>query len=443
MKPISLSLFIGYGHGPRGWDHPRMRDHYDWRQPELYQDLAQVCERGIFEMFIFADVLAIPTSYLNSPDVAIKFGLEGICHDPVPLVAMIAAKTTHIGVAATLSTTYYPPFMLARLLTSLDHLTRGRIGWNVVTSSNQASAKNFGQNRLPLHDERYDIADEYMELCGQLWESWAKDAVLEPPGDVIFADPSRVHPIHFEGKHFRCEGPLNAVPSPQGRPVIIQAGASDRGRDFAARHADVVICSKNTIEDMKAFHDDVKQRAVKHGRKEEECQIIFTFNAMMIGATEEIVRKKQSDLELISNSLLEAGLVKISRTVGHDVSVYPLDEPLPAFDETDLQTGRSLLLKYYSMGRTPTLRQVAANEVIKENFPVRGTYEQVAERLIRVMEQVGGDGYAVRANYLSDSLAGYVVEFVDHVVPILQREGYARTSYPPGTLRERLKAGRS
>lgn len=123
MKPISLSLFIGYGHGPRGWDHPRMREHYDWRQPELYQDLAQVCERGIFEMFIFADVLAIPTSYLNSPDVAVKFGLEGICHDPVPLIAMIAAKTTHIGVAATLSTTYYPPYMLARLMTSLDHLT--------------------------------------------------------------------------------------------------------------------------------------------------------------------------------------------------------------------------------------------------------------------------------------------------------------------------------
>src|SRR5690242_2936683 len=164
MKPMNLALFIGYGHGPRGWDHPRMRDHYDWRQPEVYQDLARVCERGIFDMMIFADVLAIPGAYQNSQDTYIKYGLEGICHDPVPLIAMIAAATRHIGVAATLSTTFYPPYLLARLMSTLDHLTRGRVGWNVVTTSNQASAKNFGHDTLPQHDDRYDIADEYMEL---------------------------------------------------------------------------------------------------------------------------------------------------------------------------------------------------------------------------------------------------------------------------------------
>jgi FMN-dependent oxidoreductase (nitrilotriacetate monooxygenase family) len=438
MRPMTFGLFIGYGHGPRGWDHPRMQEHYDWRQPELFRDLALVCERGIFDMMIFADLLAIPGAHQNARETYVKYGLEGICHDPVPLIAIIAALTKHIGVVATLSTTFYPPFMLARLMTTLDHLTKGRVGWNVVTSSNQFSAKNFGQEHLPEHDDRYDMADEYMDLCYRLWNSWEPDAVLANGNDILFADPAKVHPIDFEGKLFRCAGPLNAVPSPQGRPTIVQAGASERGREFAARHAEVIICSKDSIDDMKAFYEDVKNRVVKYGRKEHECRIIYTFNPMVMGATPDAVKRKEALFEQFGASLVEAGLAKISRSLGMDVSKFALDQPLPPIDKSLLQSGQSMIPKYYSFGRNPTLREIAVKEATKETFPVRGTHEQIAERLIDVIGRVGGDGFALRANYLTHELSGYVAEFVDHVVPLLQRAGYMRTTYPEGTLRERV-----
>ena len=437
MPRMIMGLFIGYGHGPRGWDDPGLRDHYDWRRPELYQDLALVCERGILDVMVFADVLGIPEAFHGSQDTSIRYGLEGICHDPIPLVAMIAAKAEKIGLASTLSTTFYPPFLLARLVSSLDHLTRGRIGWNVVTTSNQSSAKNFGQE-LPRHDDRYDIAEEYMDLCYQLWSSWEPDAVVTPHDDFLFADPTKVHRIDFAGEHFRSQGPLTTAPSPQGRPVIVQAGSSDRGREFAARHAELVICSKESLDDMKATYEDIKTRVLRHGRKESDCRVLFTFNPMVIGLTEEDVRRKEKLFEDVGKGMLEAGLSKVSRSLGIDVSKFDLDQPIPHIDENLLQSGRSLIPRYYSFGRNPPLREVAAREATKETFQVRGTYERIAQRLIDVVNEVGGDGFLLRANYLTKPLSGYVAEFVDHVVPILQREGYMNSAYSVGTLRERL-----
>jgi long-chain alkane monooxygenase len=438
MARMIMGLFIGYGHGPRGWDDPGLRGDYDWRRPELYQDLALVCERGIFDLMVFADVLGIPEAFRGSQDTSIRFGLEGICHDPIPLIAMIAAKAEKIGLASTLSTTFYPPFLLARLMSSLDHLTRGRVGWNVVTSSNQSSARNFGQEHLPEHDDRYDIAEEYMDLCYRLWGSWEPDALVAPHDDFLFADPAKVHRIDFASDHFRCQGPLTTAPSPQGRPVIVQAGSSDRGREFAARHAELVICSKESLDDMKATYEDIKSRLVRHGRKESDCRVLFTFNPMVMGATDEEVRRKEKLFEAVGEGLLEAGLSKVSRSLGIDVSTFDLDQPIPHIDQDLLQSGRSLIPRYYSFGRNPPLREVAAREATKETFQVRGTHERVAERLIDVMSKVGGDGFLLRANYLTKPLSGYVADFVDNVVPILQREGHMSSAYPDGTLRQRL-----
>jgi FMN-dependent oxidoreductase (nitrilotriacetate monooxygenase family) len=438
MARMIMGLFIGYGHGPRGWDDPGLGGDYDWRRPELYQDLALVCERGIFDLMVFADVLGIPEAFRGSQDTSIRYGLEGICHDPIPLIAMIAAKAEKIGLASTLSTTFYPPFLLARLMSSLDHLTRGRVGWNVVTSSNQSSARNFGQEHLPQHDDRYDIAEEYMDLCYRLWGSWEPDALVTPHDDFLFADPAKVHRVGFASEHFRCQGPLTTAPSPQGRPVIVQAGASDRGREFAARHAELVICSKESLDDMKATYEDIKSRLIRHGRKESDCRVLFTFNPMVMGATDEAVRRKEKLFEAVGEGLLEAGLSKVSRSLGIDVSTFDLDKPIPHIDQDLLQSGRSLIPRYYSFGRNPPLREVAAREATKETFQVRGTHERVAERLIDVMSKVGGDGFLLRANYLTKPLSGYVAEFVDNVVPILQREGCMNSAYPDGTLRERL-----
>jgi FMN-dependent oxidoreductase (nitrilotriacetate monooxygenase family) len=438
MSRMIMGVFLGYGHGPRGWDDPKLRADYDWRRPELFQDLALVCERGCLDLMIFADVLGIPEAFKGSQETPIKFGLEGICHDPIPLLSMIAAKAENLGLASTISTTFYPPFLAARLWTTLDHLTRGRVAWNVVTTSNQSTAKNFGLEHLPLHDERYDIADEYMRLCYQLWSSWDRDAVTEPRDDIVFADPKKVRRIFFQSDNFKCAGPLTAVPSPQGRPVIVQAGTSDKGREFASRHAELVICSNESFDEMKFICDDIRQRAVRNGRQETDLKVLFTFNPMVLGPNESEVARKEKLFEDVGHQFVEAGLAKISRSLGIDVSEFDLDKPIPHIEQQMLQSGRSLLPKYYSFGRTPTLREVAAREATKETFQVRGTYARIAERLINVFNSVGCDGFLLRVNFLTKELSGYVPEFVDNVVPILKREGYIQASYQPGTLRQRL-----
>jgi alkanesulfonate monooxygenase SsuD/methylene tetrahydromethanopterin reductase-like flavin-dependent oxidoreductase (luciferase family) len=220
--------------------------------------------------------------------------------------------------------------------------------------------------------------------------------------------------------------------------VIVQAGSSDRGREFAARHAELVICSKESLDDMKATYADIKSRALRHGRRDSDCRVLFTFNPMVMGATAEEVQRKEKLFDEVGKGLLEAGLAKVSRSLGIDVSKFDLDKPIPPIDQSLLQSGRSLIPRYYSFGRNPPLREVAAREATKETFQVRGVYEDIAQRLIDVMRTVGGDGFLLRANYLIKPLSGYVAEFVDHVVPILQREGYMNTVYPDGTLRERL-----
>jgi alkanesulfonate monooxygenase SsuD/methylene tetrahydromethanopterin reductase-like flavin-dependent oxidoreductase (luciferase family) len=189
---------------------------------------------------------------------------------------------------------------------------------------------------------------------------------------------------------------------------------------------------------MKATYEDLKSRLAHHGRKESDCQVLFTFNPMVMGATDEDVRRKEKLFEDVGQGMLEAGLSKVSRSLGIDVSKFDLDQPIPHIDQDLLQSGRSLIPRYYSYGRNPPLREVAAREATKETFQVRGTYERIAERLIDVMNKVGGDGFLLRANYLTKPLSGYVAEFVDNVVPILQREGYMKSAYPEGTLRERL-----
>jgi long-chain alkane monooxygenase len=231
---------------------------------------------------------------------------------------------------------------------------------------------------------------------------------------------------------------LTTVPSPQGRPVIVQAGSSDRGREFAARHAELVICSKESLEDMKATYEDIKTRVLRHGRREGDCRVLFTFNPMVMGPTENEVRRKEKLFDDVGVGMLEAGLSKVSRSLGIDVSKFDLDKPIPHIPEDLLQSGRSLIPRYYSFGRNPPLREVAAREATKETFQVRGTHARIAERLIDVMSKVGGDGFLLRANYLTKPLSGYVAEFVDHVVPMLQGKGYMNSAYSEGTLRDRL-----
>src|SRR4029453_2568154 len=229
---------------------------------------------------------AIPGTYQGRMDAYLRYAEHAPFHDPSPLVAIMAAATRRIGLAATLSTTFYPPFLLAPLLTTLDPLRAGRIAWNVVTSYKHEEALNFGYQELLDHDQRYDRADEYLELCTQLWSSWAPDAVVMDPRTDTFADPTKVRTIDFEGTCYRSRGPLNATPSPQRRPVILQAGTSERGQAFAARYADAIIVGRETPEEMKRFYDAFKARMGTLGRKPEACKLFFLAKPL-IGYTEE------------------------------------------------------------------------------------------------------------------------------------------------------------
>jgi FMN-dependent oxidoreductase (nitrilotriacetate monooxygenase family) len=317
-------------------------------------------------------------------------------------------------------------------MATLDNLTRGRVAWNVVTSYKQEEAQNFGYEELLAHDERYDRADEYMELCYRLWDSWDPDAAVMDPDTETFADPSKVHAIDFQGRYYRSRGPLSAVPGPQGRPVIVQAGASDRGQDFAAKHAEAILVNKETINEMKDFYAAFKARMRKFGRQPEECKIFFLCKPIVAASDSEA--QALAD-ELYARAPVEAGLAALSTMLQIDLAQFELDQPLPASVEARaIQGNQSQFETFYAAGRKPTLREIATRKVSIDALPFIGSAERVAEDLTRTLEAVGGDGFAIRQGMWP----GYVLPFVNQVVPLLQRSGVTRTEYTGRTLREHL-----
>ena len=437
MTKMHLMWFCAFsphaGFGLDGWTGPQTGSGYAWTTPELWQDMAVALERAKFDLVMLGDSLAVPGTYQERMDAYLRYAEHAPFHDPSPLVAIMAAATRRLGLALTLSTTFYPPFLLARLLTTLDHLSRGRIAWNVVTSYKREEALNFGYQELLEHDERYDRADEYMELCARLWASWDADAVVMDARTNTFADPTKVRPIDFAGTHYRSRGPLNATPSPQGHPVIIQAGTSERGQDFAARHAEAIIVGRETVDDMKRFYDTFKARVRQHGRAPEDCKIFFLAKPI-IADTDEAAQQRAD--ALYAHAPVEAGLAALSTLLQIDLSTYALDEPLPAaLQPRAIQGIRSQLERFYREGRGPTLREVATRKVSLDSMPFIGAPPHVADSLAHTMEAVGGDGFAIRQGLWP----GYVGPFVEQVVPLLQQRGVARAEYTGTTLREHLR----
>ncbi|MBD2843985.1 NtaA/DmoA family FMN-dependent monooxygenase [Paenibacillus sp. IB182496] len=429
-KKIHLGWFTEYG--PIGWDAQDATEG-DWRGPDMYQEMARICERGMFDFALFADHLGITSSFGDSIDNYIKHGLNGINHDATLLCSMVAAATNHLGVGTTVSTMLTPPYLQARQTASLDHLTKGRVAWNVVTTGNIAGFLNFGVEQ-PEHDARYDIADEYLELCFKLWGSWAPDAVQMDRAGGVFADPDKVKPIHHEGRYFKSRGPLNVVSSPQGRPTIIQAGSSERGKTFAARWADAVIVGAHYLDDMKAYYEEMKQRVADQGRDPAQFKVFFIVKPVL-GQTEADVQRKLAALEDPPESAIFTALAALSSRMNYDLSQFNLDEPLPQIDERQIKGGQTTLSRFYTAGRKPTLREVAKQEAAGNKGGITGTPEQVADQMQHIMETVGGDGFVIRVNVHERA---YMQEFVDTVVPLLQQRGLMRTVYNGTTLRDNL-----
>ncbi|MFC7051261.1 NtaA/DmoA family FMN-dependent monooxygenase [Hansschlegelia quercus] len=431
-KKFHLGWFLGFS--PDEWNEPFANGGSPW-DGEFYVEMAKALERACFDFMMVEDTLMVSEAYGHSRDVYLKHALMAPKHDPAPLAALMTAATRHLGVVITMSTMSYAPFHLARLCSTLDHISRGRFGWNIVTTGENQSAQNFGMDVLPPREVRYEMADEYVELVRQLFETWEPDAVVMDREKGIYADASKVHQIDFKGKYFSSRGPMNTVRSPQGRPAFFQAGGSPRGRDFAAKNADVVVAVGNGVEGMKKYREELRGRAEKAGRDPDDVKIVFCITPTL-GETEQEARDKHERM-INSDRFIEQSLAFIAGVTDIDFSTFSLDEPLPHLTTNGEQGS---LDKFAQWGSGKTLRQlvIEASGGLVSSVELIGTPDQVAEKMGAVMEEVGGDGFLITSPSLRMSRR-YIVEVTDGLVPALQRRGLTRTVYTQEHLRDTIK----
>jgi FMN-dependent oxidoreductase (nitrilotriacetate monooxygenase family) len=415
------------------WEEPLSSAGGDPWTGEIYVDLALALERACFDYMILEDTLMVSNVYGGGMDRYLRSAIHAPKHDPAPLAAIIASRTSRLGVVATLSTLGYPPFLLARLCSTLDHLSRGRFGWNIVTSGEDAAAQNFGLDRIPEHDLRYEMADEYVDLVNQLFGSWDPGAVVLDRETATYADPAGVRPIDFAGRFHRSRGPLNTAPMPHGRCAYIQAGGSPRGRDFAARHADSIIAVAKGPGAMKAFRDDIRDRAARLGRDPDGIKVMFLL-APVLGETEAEARARNAR-GLASRGFQESTLAFQSALCGIDFAGYDLDAPLPPLTTNGSMT---VLAGFAQWGSGKPLRQLIAESGKGGVFDAVGAPDQVAAEMVAVMDEVGGDGYLIRQPFGHISRRAFL-EVTEGLVPALQRLGAVRTRYGAATLRETLR----
>jgi FMN-dependent oxidoreductase (nitrilotriacetate monooxygenase family) len=433
-RPFHLAWFMNFT--PDEWREPFGNGGYPW-DGRFYMEMAQTLERACFDYIMIEDKLMVPETYGGSRDFALKNAMMVPKHDPAPLATAMGMATSRIGVVATLSTLSYPPFLLARLCSTIDSLTRGRFGWNIVTSAEDLAAQNFGLDKLPLRETRYEMADEYMDVVRKLFDSWDEDAIVLDRHKGIYADPSKVHTIDHHGRFYKVRGPLNTVPSPQGRPVFVQAGASPRGRDFAALHADSVISVASGVASMKAFRSDIRARAEKQGRDPDKIKVLFCVTPTL-GETEEEAAEKYKR-QVSSSHFITDTLSSMSAITEIDFAKYDIDKPLPEKLVTNGESGS--LDKFQQWGSGKTVRQLVTDGGggLVSSVELIGTPDTVADRMGEVMEEVGGDGFLITTPVLRVSRR-YVVEVADGLVPALQFRGLTRTSYSHEKLRDNLLA---
>ncbi len=429
-RMFHLAWFLSRGYSPKAWRLDWAGDTAEtWMMPDLFADLARGMERACFDYIILEDSSNVPYTYRGTHDTYLKYAWAAPKLDPAVLVPYLAQATKHLGIVPTLSITEYPPYLLARLVNTLDHTTQGRVGWNIVTGSNDGGAQNYGMDRQYPHDERYDRADEFAEVVTRLWESWEPDAIRLDRENDVFADGQKVHAIHHEGKFFKVRGPLNAPRSPQVRPVLCQAGGSPRGQAFASRWADTIIAHAESVEQMKAFRRDVRRRAEGWGRDPDAVKILFLAYPI-VDVTMDIARGRREAELHDSAQHIEVHLASMSRLSGIDFSLYPLDEPLPELVSNGHQ---SSVAKY--VGKTP--RAIAVGNAMKNGIDFTGTPDHVAGMMDEVMQEVGGDGFLL---FNGDFTRRYVMEICDGLVPELQRRGLTKTGYSERTFKANLLA---
>ncbi len=429
-RQFHLAWFLSQGYGPKTWrsDWPGS-DVSRWMMPDLFVDLARAMDRACFDYVIIEDSSNVPYTYQGSHDTYLKYAASTPKLDPAVLVPYLAQATTHLGLVPTLSVSEYPPYLLARLVNTLDHVTEGRIGWNCVTGSNDGAAQNYGHDRHRPHDERYDVADEFADLVTRLWEAWEPDAVVLDRENHIFADGSKVHAVNHEGKYFRCRGPINAPRSPQGRVPICQAGGSPRGKQFAARWADTIITEGGgSIATMKAYRDEIRRQAAAFGRNPDDIKVLFLAHPI-VDTTMAAAHERQRLEEVQAQKHIDMQLSSMSRLTGIDFARFDLDQPLPP--ELTTNGHQSALAKW--IGKTP--RALVQSYARKDGISFTGTSDHVAGMMQEIIEEVGGDGFLIFNSFFDRR---YIMEVCDGLVPELQRRGVTRKAYAHKHLRDNL-----
>jgi FMN-dependent oxidoreductase (nitrilotriacetate monooxygenase family) len=400
---------------------------------DFYVEMAKDLERACFDYVIIEDKLMVSTAFGGSMEADLAHGVNPK-HDPVPLAVLMAAATSRLGVVPTMSTSFYPPFLLARLAATIDHIARGRFGWNIVTSAEDRSAQNFGMDRLYEHDERYAMANEYLDLVTQLWDSWDADAVVRDRETGKYVDHTKVRTIDFVGKYYRSRGPLNTVRPPQGRPVLCQAGASPPGRQFAARFADTIVATSGTPQRAKDFRDDIRGRLVDLGRDPDSCKVLFLIAPIVADTVEEAQAKK---LRWMSDPrYIELVLATMSSITEIDFSAFDLDAPLPPVTTNG---ERGFLEAFVKRGEGKTLRQNIIDDGMGGANDFVGTPETVADQMAEFMSVAGGDGFLITSPEKKLNRR-YVTEITDGLVPVLQRRGLVRDEYEFAQFRDNLLA---
>ena len=424
MMHLGLIL-LGAGGHVAGWRMPGAQ--FGSENLPLLQHLAATAERGRFDFLFLAD--ALNTGLDAHPGMMLRF-------EPLTLLAALAMGTRRIGLGATVSTTYSDPYNVARALASIDHLSGGRAAWNVVTGSSPDAAANFGRAPHPPHDLRYAMAAEYLEVVKGLWDSWDDGAVLGDKASGRFVDPARLQVLNHAGRFYQVKGPLNITRPPQGHPVILQAGASEAGRDFAAGTAEVVFTAQQDMQEAIAFAADLRARCVAHGRAPDAIRIMPGVS-IVLGRTAAAAKATIAELAGLADP--QAALKVLSDRLGHDLSGFPLDEPVPELPPSGMMQGHAVTLAALARRHRMTLRELRDYTAASSGHRVvHGTAEMVADDLEAWVRSGAADGFIISCPFYPAPLD----DFVEQVVPVLVRRGLFRAEYQGQTLREHLGLGR-
>lgn len=429
-EKLRLGAFIyPGGHHVAAWRHPKAQADAGVNAAH-YKAMARLAEAGKFDLIFLADGVSMRGDDIDAMSrTATRYVGQ---FEPITLLSALSSVTENIGLVATASSTYNEPYHVARKFASLDFLSGGRAGWNLVTSADEREAYNFNRESHLAHARRYERAEEFIDVVTGLWDTWEDDAFVRDKEEGLFFDPKKMHVLGHQGEHFSVRGPLNVPRPPQGYPVVVQAGSSEAGKALAARTAEAIFTAQQTLEEAQAFYADVKGRMARHGRSPDELKIM-PGAFPVVGRTESEAREKYEEIQSLIHPVV--GLSLLSSMMGTDLSGYPVDGPLPALSETNGLKSRQALFVELARRDGLTIRDLYLKVAgARGHWTIIGTPEQIVDQLEERFHAYGADGYNIMPPVMPTGLE----DFVTLVIPELQRRGLFRTEYEGKTLRENL-----